>query len=136
MPRNGALFVANTTSDTVSVIDTRKDAVVQTIATQPWPKAKVGYEPTGIDADEGRPPAGHPRPGERGRGLPLRRDAAGAGQLRRPAADRLLPVRVATVGNEVVVTNTRGIDARGPDHHEQGHGVPASGHDTHSTTAS
>ena len=42
-----ALFVANTNSDTVSVVDTRKDAVVQTIATQPWPKAKVGYEPTG-----------------------------------------------------------------------------------------
>src|SRR6478735_7594718 len=50
-----ALFVANTNSDTVSVVDTRKDAVVQTIATQPWPKAKVGYGPTGITlAKDGR----------------------------------------------------------------------------------
>ena len=42
-------------------------------------------------ADQGRASAGHPRPGERRRRLPLRRHAAGAGQLRRPAADRLLP---------------------------------------------
>ena len=41
-----ALFVANTNSDTVSVIDTAKDKVVQTITTQPWPEATVGYEPT------------------------------------------------------------------------------------------
>ena len=40
--------MANTNSDTVSVIDTAKDKVVQTIATQPWPSSNVGYEPTGI----------------------------------------------------------------------------------------
>ncbi|MDT5171809.1 MAG: hypothetical protein QOD02_5167 [Mycobacterium sp.] len=34
--RGHALFVANTNSDTVSVIDTTKDQVVQTIDTQPW----------------------------------------------------------------------------------------------------
>jgi len=43
-----ALFVANTNSDTVSVINTTKDQVVQTIATQPWPSSTVGYEPTSI----------------------------------------------------------------------------------------
>ena len=43
-----ALFVANTNDDTVSVIDTKKDQVVQTIETKPWPSSDVGYEPTSI----------------------------------------------------------------------------------------
>ena len=37
-----ALFVANTNSDTISVIDTRKDKVVQTIEAKPWPSSDVG----------------------------------------------------------------------------------------------
>ena len=41
--KGNALFVANTNSDTVSVIDTTKDKVVQTIETKPWPSSKVGY---------------------------------------------------------------------------------------------
>src|SRR5262249_15118522 len=48
------------------------------------------------------------------------------------------PADVATVGGQIVVTNTRGIDARGPaitTYKGQGT-VPVSGHDTHSTTAS
>src|SRR6201999_581840 len=44
-----ALFVTNTNSDTVSVIDPAKDQVVQTIETRPWPSSTVGYEPDGID---------------------------------------------------------------------------------------
>src|ERR1700761_7634792 len=43
-----ALFVANTNSDTVSVIDTTTDQVVQTIETKPWPESAVGYEPDSI----------------------------------------------------------------------------------------
>ena len=46
--KNGALFVTNTSSNTVSVIDTVRDKVVQTIATQPWPEASVGYEPNAV----------------------------------------------------------------------------------------
>src|SRR5215475_12353510 len=41
-----ALFVANTNSDTVSVIDTTLNRVVQTIETKPWPSSTVGYQPT------------------------------------------------------------------------------------------
>jgi YVTN family beta-propeller protein len=44
----GTLFVANTNSDTISVIDTSKDKVVQTIETKPWPSSDVGYAPTSI----------------------------------------------------------------------------------------
>ena len=43
-----ALFVANTNSDTVSVIDTTTNQVVQTIETKPWPESSVGYQPDGI----------------------------------------------------------------------------------------
>ena len=43
-----ALFVANTNSDTVSVVNTATNKVVQTIATQPWPSSDVGYQPTGV----------------------------------------------------------------------------------------
>jgi YVTN family beta-propeller protein len=46
--KNGAVFVTNTATNNVSVIDTRRGKVVQTIATQPWPEASVGYEPDGV----------------------------------------------------------------------------------------
>ncbi|NYG08212.1 YVTN family beta-propeller protein [Phycicoccus badiiscoriae] len=133
-----ALFVANTNSDTVSVIDTGKDAVVQTIATQPWPASKVGYEPTGIALSKD----GH---------LLVTLGRANAVAVYRYANRPQEPVsfvgllptdyypsNVATVGDRVVVTNRRGIDARGPAiTTDKGYGVPVvSGHDTHSTTAS
>ena len=35
-------------ADTMSVIDTTKDHVVQTIEAKPWPESSVGYEPDGI----------------------------------------------------------------------------------------
>src|SRR5262245_952895 len=48
------------------------------------------------------------------------------------------PATVATVGDQIVVTNTRGIDARGPElSFNKGQGtVVAVGHGTHSTTGS
>src|ERR1700751_4419436 len=48
------------------------------------------------------------------------------------------PSDVATVGDQIVVTNTRGIDARGPElTYNKGPGtVLAVGHGTHSTTGS
>src|SRR5215469_7594924 len=46
--KGNALFVANTNSDTVSVIDTGTDQVVQTIETRPWPESAVGYAPDSI----------------------------------------------------------------------------------------
>src|SRR3984957_4196754 len=46
--RGNALFVANTNSDTVSVINTTTNQVEQTIETKPWPESSVGYEPDGI----------------------------------------------------------------------------------------
>ncbi|MGZ4229886.1 MAG: alkaline phosphatase family protein [Solirubrobacteraceae bacterium] len=139
MYRSGnALFVANTNSDTVSVIDTTKDQVVQTIETKPWPSSAVGYEPDGIALTQD----GHLL-------VTLGRANAVAvyrydGTPKDPVSyigllpTDYYPADVATVGNQIVVTNTRGIDARGPaitTYKGQGT-VPVSGHDTHSTTAS
>jgi YVTN family beta-propeller protein len=133
-----ALFVANTNSDTVSVIDTTTNQVVQTIDTQPWPESSVGYEPDGIAMTKD----GHLL-------VTLGRANAVAvyqyyGTPKEPVSyigllpTDYYPADVATVGDKIVVTNTRGIDARGPDittYKGQGT-VPVTGHDTHSTTAS
>ena len=139
MYRNGsALFVANTNSDTVSVIDTTTDQVVQTIETKPWPSSTVGYEPDGIALTKD----GHLL-------VSLGRANAVAvyrydGTPQDPVSyigllpTDYYPATVASVGGQIVVTNTRGIDARGPaitTYKGQGT-VPVSGHDTHSTTAS
>jgi YVTN family beta-propeller protein len=139
MYRSGnALFVANTNSDTVSVIDTTTNHVVQTIDTRPWPSSTVGYEPDGIALTQD----GHLL-------VTLGRANAVAvyrydGTPKDPVSyigllpTDYYPANVATVGDQIVVTNTRGIDARGPaitTYKGQGT-VPVSGHDTHSTTAS
>jgi YVTN family beta-propeller protein len=133
-----ALFVANTNSDTISVIDTSKDKVVQTIETKPWPSSDVGYQPTSIAmaADN------HLL-------VTLGRANAVAvykyqGKPQEPVSyigllpTDYYPATVATVGRQIVVTNTRGIDARGPNlSFNAGPGTTvAVGHGTHSTTAS
>src|SRR5215469_16150979 len=133
-----ALFVTNTNSDTVSVIDATKDQVVQTIDTRPWPESSVGYQPNGIAMT-----------GDGHLLVTLGRANAVAvyqyeGTPQEPVSyigllpTDYYPKDVATVGDQIVVTNTRGIDARGPaitTYKGQGT-VPVTGHDTHSTTAS
>ena len=136
--KGNALFVANTNSDTVSVIDTTKDQVVQTIETRPWPSSNVGYEPTSIAMTDD----GHLL-------VTLGRANAVAvyqyhGDPQQPVSyigllpTDYYPATVATVGDQIVVTNTRGIDARGPElSFNKGQGtVVAVGHGTHGTTAS
>ena len=133
-----ALFVANTNSDTVSVINTTTNQVEQTIETKPWPESSVGYQPDGIAMTKD----GHLL-------VTLGRANAVAvyqydGAPKEPVSyigllpTDYYPANVATVGGQIVVTNTRGIDARGPaitTYKGQGT-VPVTGHDTHSTTAS
>jgi YVTN family beta-propeller protein len=136
--KDKALFVANTNDDTVSVIDTSKDEVVQTIETRPWPSSDVGYAPTGIAmTDDGHLLVTLGRANAvavyRYRGNP-QEPVSSIGLL----PTDYYPADVATAGGQVVVTNTRGIDARGPAlTFNKGPGTtPATGHGTHSTTAS
>ncbi|HEY4020180.1 MAG TPA: phosphoesterase, partial [Pseudonocardiaceae bacterium] len=123
---NGAVFVTDTASNDVSVIDSTKDAVVQTIATQPWSEATVGYEPTAVTLTSG------------GRLLVTLGRANAIAVYKYTSAQTpavyvgLLPTdyypsEIETAGNQIIVSDTRGIDARrsaGP------------AHGTHDTTSS
>ncbi|MFC0506620.1 bifunctional YncE family protein/alkaline phosphatase family protein [Micromonospora costi] len=125
--RNGALFVTNTNSDDVSVIDMTRNTVVQTIATQPWPEATVGYQPNAVTLTDD----GH---------LLVTLGRANAVAVYRYTTPLepvsyvgllptdYFPAEVTTVGKEVLISNTRGIDARRP--------TTAAGHGTHDTTSS
>jgi YVTN family beta-propeller protein len=126
---NGTLFVTNTGSDSVSVIDTGTDCVVQTIATRPWPQASVGYEPDGVTLTND----GHLL-------VTLGRANAVAVYRYHRAQEPVhyigllptdyFPASVDVVGGRVVVGNTRGIDALRPDSYGQ------NAHNTHDTTSS
>jgi YVTN family beta-propeller protein len=134
---DGVLYVANTNDDTVSVVDTATDDVVQTITTQPWQGSEVGYEPDAITVHDGR--------------LLVSLGRANAIAVYRLGENALDPVSyvglvptdfypedVFPVGDQLVVANRRGIDARGPlITFNMGYGTtPATGHGTHGTTAS
>ncbi len=122
----GALFVTNTNSDTVSVIDTSSDKVVQTISTQPWPESKIGYEPDAVTLTDD----GH---------LLVTLGGANAVAVYKYTSPRdpvsyvgmiptdYFPSDITTLGNTVLVTNMRGIDARRS---------TTDAHGTHDTTAS
>ncbi|MFJ9691544.1 bifunctional YncE family protein/alkaline phosphatase family protein [Kitasatospora sp. NPDC101183] len=125
--KNGVLFVADTGSDQVSVIDSKHDKVVQRISTKPWPEASVGYEPTGITlTDDGRLL------------VTLGRADAVAVYRFKGAQEPVsyvgllptdyFPAAVTTVGSRVLVSNTRGIDALRPN--------STGAHNTHDTTSS
>lgn len=125
--KNGALFVTNTATNDVSVINTSTDKVVQTIATQPWPEASVGYEPDAVTLTDD----GH---------LLVTLGRANAVAVYRYKSPQepvsyvgllptdYFPAEIATVGKQVLVSNTRGIDARRPTNN--------AGHGTHDTTSS
>ena len=125
--RNGALFVTNTATNDVSVIDSASNKVVQTIATQPWPEATVGYEPDAVTLTDD----GH---------LLVTLGRANAVAVYRYTTPLepvsyvgllptdYFPAEITTVGNDVLVSNTRGIDARRP--------TNSAGHGTHDTTSS
>ncbi|MEU5023780.1 bifunctional YncE family protein/alkaline phosphatase family protein [Streptomyces milbemycinicus] len=124
--KNGVVFVTNTADNNVSVIDTAKDKVVQTISTQPWAKAKVGYEPDAVTLTDD----GHLL-------VTLGRANAVAVYKYTSAQEPVsyvgllptdyFPSEITTSGNEVYVSNTRGIDARRK---------ATGGRGTHDTTSS
>jgi YVTN family beta-propeller protein len=125
--KNGALFVTNTATNDVSVIDTAGNKVVQTIATQPWPEASVGYEPDAVTlTDDGHllVTLGRANAVAVYRYTTAQEPVSYVGLL----PTDYFPAEITTVGNDVLVSNTRGIDARRP--------TTAAGHGTHDTTSS
>ncbi|MEU9346540.1 bifunctional YncE family protein/alkaline phosphatase family protein [Streptomyces sp. NPDC048278] len=122
----GAVFVTNTADNSVSVIDSRKDKVVQTISTQPWPEASVGYEPNAVAlTDDGRllVTLGRANAVAVYRYTSAQQPARYVGLL----PTDYFPSGITALGKQIVVANTRGIDALRPD---------AAGHNTHDTTSS
>jgi YVTN family beta-propeller protein len=131
------MYVANTNGDTVSVVDTTTDHVVQTITTQPWRGSAIGYDPTGITVHDGRLLVSLGRA-----------NAIAVYKLGKNALDPVsyvglvptdyYPEDVFDVGGKTVVANRRGIDARGQKiTSNQGYGTtPATSWGTHGTTAS
>ncbi|MFF9021323.1 alkaline phosphatase family protein [Streptomyces eurythermus] len=124
--RRGAVFVTNTADNTVSVIDTAGGRVVQTISTQPWPEASVGYEPDAVAlTDDGHllVTLGRANAVAVYRYTSPQEPVAYVGLL----PTDYFPAEIATVGHEVVVSHARGIDARR---------AGTTGHGTHDTTSS
>ncbi|MEZ0090766.1 alkaline phosphatase family protein [Streptacidiphilus sp. EB129] len=125
--KRGAVFVTDTATNDVSVIDSSRDRVVQTISTQPWPEATVGYEPDAVTLTDD----GH---------LLVTLGRANAVAVYRYTSPQepvsyvgllptdYFPAEITTVGKTVVVSNTRGVDALRPD--------PSGAHNTHDTTSS
>ncbi|MDX3117751.1 bifunctional YncE family protein/alkaline phosphatase family protein [Streptomyces scabiei] len=125
--RKGAVFVTNTADDSVSVISAARGKVVQTIATRPWPEAKVGYEPDAVTlTDDGRllVTLGRANAVAVYRYKSAQEPAGYVGLL----PTDYFPSEITTVGGNVVVSHTRGIDARRPS--------ATGGHGTHDTTSS
>ncbi|RLU81358.1 hypothetical protein CTZ27_33015 [Streptomyces griseocarneus] len=135
--RGGALFVANSNDDSVSVIDTARQRVTQTFNTNPLPGARTGSAPNGI----AMPDAHHVL-------VSLGRDNALAqyrwdGPRTPVRYEGLIPtdwypvtVQYDTALRKVVVTNAKGIGARGPVStvHDGPDTEPATGHNTYDDT--
>ncbi|MET9479382.1 phosphoesterase [Streptomyces sp. NPDC006638] len=122
-----AVFVTNTADNTVSVINPKNNKVVQTISTQPWAEASVGYEPNAVTlTDDGHllVTLGRANAVAVYRFTSAQEPVSYVGLL----PTDYFPAEVTTVGSEVVVSNTRGVDARRTTDSDQ--------HGTHDTTSS
>ena len=136
--RNGsAILVANSNADSVSLIDTATNSVAQTINVNPLPGSTVGSYPNAITM----PDADHLL-------VSIGRDNAIAAYryngLHQPAQyEGLIPtdwypvnVQYSSALKKIVVTNDRGIGARGPAStvSEGPDANPATGHNTYDDT--
>jgi len=106
------LYVSNTNSDTVSVVDTATNAVVQTIDTQPWSGSTVGYAPNGMAIVDNHLVVA--LGGVNALGV----YALGSSALDPVRSIGLIPTdyypeNVFSVGGKVVVSNRRGNDTAG-----------------------
>ncbi|MFF2031066.1 alkaline phosphatase family protein [Arthrobacter sp. NPDC058192] len=136
--QGATLYVANTNSDSVSVVDTDTNKVLQTIGTQPWASSRVGYEPTGITMQGDRLLVSLGRANAVAVYKVNKQDPKDPASYIGLLPTDYYPGNVTAVKDQIVVTNIRGIDALGPEQTiNEGPGTTAAtGHGTHSTTAS
>lgn len=130
------VFVANTNSDTVSVIDTKSDDLVQTINIEPYPNAPKGSAPNAIKMLNGRQLA-----------VSLGRNNALAvydweGPQASPRLTGLIPtawfpVDIATdSNNRLLVANADGVGSLGPDRKLKIQGISVTGHSSYAQQGS
>jgi YVTN family beta-propeller protein len=138
--RNGdALFVANSNDDSVSIVDTSSNHVTQTFHVNPVPGARVGSYPNAITAPDSKHVL-----------ISIGRDNAIA--VYRHNSDPTSPVHFQgliptdwypvqvqaddALGGQIVVTNDKGIGARGPAStiSKGPQTSPATGHNTYDDT--
>jgi YVTN family beta-propeller protein len=142
--QNGnALFVANSNDDSLSVIDERDNRVTQTVRTNPVPGAQVGSYANAINMSD----PSHVL-------VSIGRDNAIGVYEYRGLYSRLRPIGLiptdwypvqvqpdpALGAGKIVVTNDKGIGARGPETSISYHGIyappKATGHNTYNDTGS
>ncbi len=140
---DGALFVANSNDDSISIINTGDGSVAQTVHVNPVPGATVGSYANAISM----PDPGHVliSIGRDNAIADYRYDGlAGGLQYQGLIPTDWYPVQVqpdSALNNEIVVTNDKGIGARGPCLVEcpldKGPGThPVTGHNTYNDTGS
>ena len=123
----GTVFVTDVDSNDVAVIDTKSDKVVQTINTKPWPESSVGYEPDAVTlTDDGHllVTLGRANAVAVYKYTDAKTPVSYVGLL----PTDYFPSEIATVGKQIVVSNTRGDDDLRP--------TTAGGGNTHNTTSS
>ncbi len=133
-----SLFVANSNDDSVSIIDTASKRVAQTFRVNPVPGASVGSYPNAItmpDSDEVLVSIGR----DNAIAAFYYQDASTPVKFRGLLPTDWYPVQVQAdpaLGGQIVVTNDKGIGARGPvstiDKGPRTH--PATGHNTYADT--
>ena len=139
LAHDGTLMVANSNDDTFSLISTKTGNVVQTVNVNPLPGSTVGSYPNAITMPDSRHIL-----------VSIGRDNALAvygynGPTQPAQYEGLLPTDFYPVGvtydpaiGKIVVTNDKGIGARGPASTiDKGPGTnPATGHNTYDDTGS
>ncbi|MDQ6596139.1 bifunctional YncE family protein/alkaline phosphatase family protein [Bacillus salipaludis] len=130
------IFVTNTNSDTVSVIDTKSKKVVQTIDIKPYPDAAKGAAPNAVKVIDNKLM------------VSLGRDNAVAvydwqGPDKTPELQGLLPtawfpvdLAVDQENKNLVVANADGIGSRGPARDLTIQGIKVSGHSSYAQIGS
>jgi YVTN family beta-propeller protein len=131
------VFVANTNSDTVSVIDTKSNDVVQTINVEPYPKAPRGSAPNAVQMINDHQLA-----------VSLGRNNALAvydwkGPSEKPRITGLVPtawfpVDIATdaANNRLLVANADGVGSLGPERTLKIQGISVTGHSAYAQQGS